>query len=337
MSASIPAAAPLQPQSAIQSPVPTLIIGGYLGAGKTTLVNHLLRHAEGRRIAVMVNDFGDINIDADLIEASDSDVISLAGGCVCCSFGADLIGSLMAIAKRQPTPDVILIELSGVALPAAAQRTARLALGIELVGCVVLADAADIGRLCIDCYVGDTVRRQLADADLLLINKSDLVDAAALAGLPGQLGSIAPAARLVVCQATEVPPELVLGWHSHRLDAADSLLAEVSPQTRPQPLRPMVAAASLFTSFSAQLRPGVDLAALGARLATAEGVLRAKGIAMGNDGQSHLLQVVGPRWQVTTVPVRGFDRMVVIGLLVHAEQLTGLMRDATVFVAGDGA
>ncbi len=317
--------------------IPTLVIGGYLGAGKTTLVNHLLRHADGRRIAVMVNDFGDINIDADLSDARDGAVISLAGGCVCCSFGADLIGALAAMAQRQPPPDVILIELSGVALPAAAQRTARLARGIELAGCVVLADAADIARLLIDRYVSDTVRQQLADADLLLINKADLVDDATLAALPAVLGAIAPGARVLVCQAGAVPAELVLGWQADQLGSTELPAAQASSLIRPQPMRPTLAAASLFTSFSAPLRPGVDLATLGARLAAAEVVLRAKAIAMGSDGQSQVLQIVGSRWQVTPVPTTGVDQLVVIGLKVQVEVLAALMRDVAQWAAGDAA
>ncbi|MBL8319631.1 MAG: GTP-binding protein, partial [Burkholderiaceae bacterium] len=80
--------------------VPTVVVGGYLGAGKTTLVNELLRQAEGQRIAVLVNDFGELTIDADLIVGASGDVLALAGGCVCCSFGADLIGTLRQVLQR---------------------------------------------------------------------------------------------------------------------------------------------------------------------------------------------------------------------------------------------
>ena len=79
--------------------LPVSVIGGYLGAGKTTLVNHLLRHANGRRLAVLVNEFGDLPIDADLIEAEEDGLISISGGCVCCSFGNDLIAALGDLAK----------------------------------------------------------------------------------------------------------------------------------------------------------------------------------------------------------------------------------------------
>jgi G3E family GTPase len=106
--------------------IPVTIVGGYLGAGKTTLVNHLLRHSQGRRIAVLVNDFGELAIDAELIEARDGDMLQLAGGCVCCSFGSDLLAALLRLRDMQPAPRHILIETSGVALPGAVARTLTL-------------------------------------------------------------------------------------------------------------------------------------------------------------------------------------------------------------------
>ena len=82
--------------------LPVTVIGGYLGAGKTTLVNHLLRNADGLRIAVLVNEFGTLPIDADLIEAQDDNVIAIAGGCVCCSYGNDLVMAMIELARMEP-------------------------------------------------------------------------------------------------------------------------------------------------------------------------------------------------------------------------------------------
>ena len=99
------------------------VIGGYLGAGKTTLVNHLLRHANGAKLAVLVNEFGDLPIDADLIEGKSDNVISISGGCVCCSFGSDLIGALMDLPQVSSDIDHVLIDgrsasgLEGVRAP----------------------------------------------------------------------------------------------------------------------------------------------------------------------------------------------------------------------------
>ena len=99
-------------------PVPILLVAGFLGAGKTTVVNHLLAHAEGRRIAAVVNDFGAINIDAELIAGASDGVVSLSNGCICCSLEGDLLRTLAALLRRDPRPEFIVIETSGVADPA---------------------------------------------------------------------------------------------------------------------------------------------------------------------------------------------------------------------------
>ncbi len=314
------------------APLPLLVIGGYLGAGKTTLVNHLLRQADGRRIAVLVNDFGDINIDAELIEAdaNSAGVISLAGGCLCCSFGDDLVGTLVALTRRTPAPDLVLIELSGVALPAAVLRTARLAPGIEIAGSLVVADAGDLRRQAADRYVGDTVRQQLAGADWVVLNKPDLVDDAALAALQTWLddpAGPAPQARVLACAVVDLPAELVLGWHAAALHAEGERVAangsvadaEALARLAARPIgteaRTGKAAHPVFESRSQRLPCGADLAALGAALtAPGSGVLRAKALAIGTDGLGQLLQVAGGRWAVTPAQVRGAGRLVAIGL-----------------------
>ena len=99
-------------------PVPILLVAGFQGAGKTTVVNQILAHAEGRRIAAVVNDFGAINIDAELIAGASDGVVSLTNGCICCSLQGDLLRTLAGILRRNPRPDCIVIETSGVADPA---------------------------------------------------------------------------------------------------------------------------------------------------------------------------------------------------------------------------
>ena len=331
-----PAAEPL-------TALPAVVIGGYLGAGKTTLVNHLLRQAAGRRIAVLVNDFGDVNIDADLIEGAEAGVLSLAGGCLCCSFGDDLVGTLTALCRREPAPDLVLIELSGVALPAAVLRSVRLARGIAVAGTLVLADAAELRRQAGDRYVGDTVRQQLSDADWVLVNKTDLVNPTALTDLMPWLQTLAPGAKLMACAASELPPELVLGWRATtgrdgragragrvgRVgQAAQMDEAPPSPTDGEDDLAGFRGRAigsfrqsnahSVFASHSLALAPGTDLAALGAALAAPDsGVLRAKALLADPqrcDGAGWLLQVAGARWQVTPAVVQGPGRLVLIGL-----------------------
>jgi len=167
----------------VPPPIPVTVIGGYLGAGKTTLVNHLLQERAGRRIAVLVNDFGDLSIDDDLIEARDAALLRLAGGCVCCSFGHDLMAALQQMRDLRPAPEHILIECSGVAHPAAVARTLTLLPGLTLDAVLVLADAETLRQRCADRYVGELVLQQLREADFVALNKIDLAmpdDVAAL-------------------------------------------------------------------------------------------------------------------------------------------------------------
>ncbi len=347
-------------------PLSTIVLGGYLGAGKTTLLNHLLRHAQGRRIAVMVNDFGDIGIDADLIESTEGEVMSLAGGCICCSVGSDLVAALMALAQRIPPPDLVLIETSGVALPGSVARGARLAPGIETDGVVVLVDAETIRIRANDRHVGDTVMQQLADADLLLLNKVDLVDEPTLAATRHWLAGIAPRARIIESVEARIPTELILGLadetEASRLPSSrSSQLSLLSPSSRstltstakPSPgeaapafdsgsgerrLRPTrsMAAGDRFETFSFHIAGRLDATALAAALCDpAHGVLRAKGLVQGLNGQALLIQTVGARSRVSPAAGRLIDaaqpaRLVVIGLrdTLDAGQIEALLENA---------
>jgi G3E family GTPase len=307
----------------MSAPLPTVVVGGYLGAGKTTLVNHLLRHAGGLRIAVMVNDFGEIGIDADLIESRDGDVLNLAGGCVCCSVGSDLIGALIALPRREPPPDLVLIETSGVALPGAVARGARLAEGIEIDGVVVVVDAETVRGRAADRYVGDTVLQQLRDADLLIVNKVELLDPPALAALHDWLAGVAPRARRIEATEADVPPQLVLGLAG--ADAPVQSLARSGPGLfagdaagrRIAARRSAAPAGERFETLAFALPGPVDARALAAALADPVlGVVRAKGIVTGADDAHLTLHAVGPRWRVDPAPAAasGEGRLTVIGL-----------------------
>src|SRR5262245_14173064 len=104
-------------------PVPLTIIGGFLGAGKTSLVNHILTHSTGRRVAVLVNDFGAVNIDAKLIVSVEGETVSLANGCVCCTIRDDLLREVIKLLSREPRPDHIVVETSGVSRPVSVAET----------------------------------------------------------------------------------------------------------------------------------------------------------------------------------------------------------------------
>lgn len=280
-------------------PLPVTVIGGYLGAGKTTLVNHFLRHADGVRLAVLVNEFGELPIDADLIEAEDEDVIAIAGGCVCCSYGNDLTLALMDLAKLDPRPDHVLIEASGVAIPGAIVAALGLLADYEPDATVILADAETIRAGAADRFVGDTVLRQLGDADLVLLNKTDLVSGEAATAVADWLVGHAPGARVLPTVEARIPLAAALGAGLERRGDA--------PPPAPH-------AASFETAAFRPAGP-VDAEALARDLATGGyGIVRAKGFVTDLDGARRRLQIVGARWRVDPAAEAGPDGLVVIGL-----------------------
>lgn len=155
--------------------IPLTVIGGYLGAGKTTLVNHLLGHPDGRRIGVIVNDFGSLAIDASLLATATGDLVSLPNGCVCCTVGAGLHEALEALAAAEPRLDHVVIEVSGVADPAVAAAWGTVP-PFQPAGVIVLADATSVLQRSRDRYVGGEVIRQLEGADLVVVTKTDACD-----------------------------------------------------------------------------------------------------------------------------------------------------------------
>ena len=193
-------------------PVPILLVAGFLGAGKTTVVNHLLAYAGGRRIAAVVNDFGAINIDAELIagagDGPSDGVISLANGCICCSLEGDLLRTLAAILRRSPRPEHIVIETSGVADPAEIVRNLMDPViwreaPLEAVLCVVDASAPA------EALNDALLRAQLRAADVVALSKLDLADAAGARAARAAVAAIRPAAVIVDAGNGRVPLALL--------------------------------------------------------------------------------------------------------------------------------
>ena len=205
--------------------IPVTVIGGYLGSGKTTLLNEMLRQSSGRRIAVLVNDFGDIGIDGDLIAADDGDTITLTNGCVCCMIGSDLMTALWSVRDRGEAPDHVVIEASGIADPAPISHHA-LTPGFDLDGVVVLLDAETVRRRERHPVVGRTIRRQLAAADVLVLNKIDLVSAAQLDELDDWLARAAPGVPVLHARDGDVPVSALVGFSHDEFRAAEPLRHE---------------------------------------------------------------------------------------------------------------
>ena len=199
--------------TAHREPIPVTVISGFLGAGKTTLVNHLLRNADGRRLVVLVNDFGELPIDANLIESVEGDTLNLANGCACCSMGGDLYNAFINVLERDPPPDHLIIEASGVADPARIANFARAEPDLTLDAIVSIVDAENINELVKDPRIGPTILQQLKCAEIVIVNKLDLASQARQAAAIKKISKTAPEARIISCQYSNISVELLLGLH----------------------------------------------------------------------------------------------------------------------------
>ena len=260
------------------------VIGGYLGAGKTTLLNHILRTAD-ERLAVLVNDFGDINIDEALIESNDGETLSLANGCICCSLVDGFGVALETILAIDPRPERLVIEASGVADPAAVAAWGH-GPGFTLDATVVVADAETIRAKSRDKYVGDTIVVQLRAADIIVLNKVDLIDATSLESTRIWLGETCPEAAVVEATGAAVSALLLFG--------ADRVSHSAEPAH--------VHADEIFETWDwAQAEAAMARHTIETMMdELPESVVRAKGVLWLEDEPDHqmILQRVGHRWTV---------------------------------------
>ena len=194
-----------------REPIQLTVIGGFLGAGKTTLLNRLLRDAGDRRLAVLVNDFGAINVDAELVQSREGEMVSLKNGCICCGVAGDFIGELALLRDRPDPPAHVVVEASGVADPGQIVVLGDLP-GYRKDAAVVVADAETVRARAAHEATGHLVRAQLRAADLLVLNKTDLVDAEQLGQTRAWLRDIAgPSTAIVEASFGQVPIDVVLG------------------------------------------------------------------------------------------------------------------------------
>ena len=266
--------------------IPVTVLSGYLGAGKTTILNRVLAGTDGPRLAVLVNDFGSINIDAALVRQRGRDVMELSNGCVCCTIGDDLGETLTAIAAQPERPDRVLIEASGVAEPARIATSAGHWPGFELDAVLVAADAETIRRRAADKYVGQLVRNQLDSADIVLLTKTDLCEPDATHATEAWLHSRRKGCRVARIAHGRVPASLLFA----------------SSFSAPSGAFPALPPAQLgFATLTWYPEGPVDIARLEAAFATMpESVHRAKGFVIdAATGRPALIQCVGSRAKVT--------------------------------------
>lgn len=198
-------------------PIPLTILTGFLGAGKTTLLNRMLHGDHGLRVAVLVNDFGAINIDTQLVVGVEGETISLANGCICCTIRDDLLATAVELLKRPDRPEYLLIEASGVSDPWAVAETFQLPElrpFIHLDGVIAVVDAEYVDQ---QRDYADLIVDQISAADIVVLNKVDLVDATRRTAINAWVRTIVPRARVVEATYGQAPLELLLGVGRYRL------------------------------------------------------------------------------------------------------------------------
>jgi G3E family GTPase len=198
-------------QRAAPGSLPLTVISGFLGSGKTTLLNRLLSQPHGRRLAVLVNDFGRINIDAELVVDRTGDMVSLANGCACCSVAGDLAKTIVQLAQREEPPDAIVLEASGLADPRGIVQVALANPALRLDGIVTVVDAETVLAQAEDRDCARTLAAQLDAADVLVLNKQDLACAQRVDAARQWLAARAPGRLVIDAVHADVPVDVVLG------------------------------------------------------------------------------------------------------------------------------
>jgi G3E family GTPase len=310
--------------SIAEETIPVTIIGGYLGAGKTTLLNALLRGDHGLRLAILVNDFGSINIDAELISSSDGETISLTNGCVCCSMVDNLAMTLLELLGRERPPQQIVIEASGVADPTRIAYYGAAHPGLRLDGLIVVVDAETIRARVHDKYVGELVVRQLAAADLLVVSKTDLIDDTQQNDVRTVLRELVPDATIATAVLGELPADVLLGIRETQT-AANLQVATACSSNRGDHSHQFATCRFVSEQPFSEERLRMALNSL------PDAVLRAKGLLYleGGNARTTVLQLVGKRWSLEPGPSwkegKRLTALVAIGVagLLDTKELQG--------------
>jgi G3E family GTPase len=207
--------------------IPVTVLTGYLGAGKTTLLNRILSENHGRKFAVIVNEFGDIGIDNDLVIGADEEVFEMNNGCICCTVRGDLIRIIEGLLKRRGKFDAILVETTGLADPAPVAQTffvdADVREAARLDAVVTVADAKWLGPRLKDA---PEAKNQIAFADVIILNKTDLVAANEVRDIEAHIRAINPYAKLHKTVNCAVSLDAVLGRNAFDLDR----ILEIEPE-----------------------------------------------------------------------------------------------------------
>jgi G3E family GTPase len=211
-----------------KEPIPVTVLTGFLGAGKTTLLNHLLSQQHGHRCAIIINEFGEISIDNQLVIGADEEILELNNGCLCCRVRGDLIRSLEDLFRRQKRFDYVLIETTGLADPGPVAHTfkaSELADKLQLDGIVTVVDARHLEK---ELHDAPEPAAQIAFADVILLNKTDLVSAEELEKIEGRIRKMNPLATLHHTRNSQIDAAKIFNLKARELTGAFALPASAT-------------------------------------------------------------------------------------------------------------
>jgi G3E family GTPase len=286
--------------------LPVTIVTGFLGSGKTTLVNHILANRQGVRAAVLVNEIGELAIDNDLIIASDGGTIELSNGCICCSINNDLVDSIVRVLSRAEPVDHLIVETSGIADPLPIALTF---LRSEFRGAVQLdaiVATADAEQFSLELFDGVAARNQLRHADAILLNKSDRVGSERLDHVEAMLRVVNPEAGIMRTIRSAVPLPLILDAELSRADRLDDTAKGAHLDS------------DFYVSVSFKSDWPFSVPRFQEFLDTGRppGLFRAKGfISLAETGRSYVFHLVGSRLSMDEDdrPIARKTRLVLIG------------------------
>ncbi|GAB4336696.1 MAG: GTP-binding protein [Leptolyngbyaceae cyanobacterium] len=312
-----------------QRVMPVTIITGFLGSGKTTLLNHILNNRHGLKIAVIVNEFGDIDIDSQLLVSVDENMVQLGNGCICCTINQSLVHTVYEMVDRHESVDYIVVETTGIADPLPIMLSfvsTKLRDVTRLDSVLTVVDAESFTP---SHYDSEAALNQILFGDIILLNKTDLVSPQVVDDLENYISSIKPGARIISTRYGEVPLPLILdiGFndastylnssqlthehhnhkHSHHLENDGFIAVSFGSESLPEQLRQRPFDLPKFQNFLDHLSPDV---------------YRAKGIVWFQGSQlRHILQLSGKRCDMKSERSQSpkHNQLVFIGRNLNAE------------------